>query len=116
MSMWWLDRLARLPVKLLQGVACAIGIAVASSVIAVPCDARSMEQSEIEMIPRLLASVVNIQFSRLETPIATDPGKDATVSATGPRRVRGVGSGFIISPDGEIVTNNHVIAGAYRSR
>lgn len=74
-------------------------------------EARSMEPAEIDLIPRLLPSVVNISFTRVETP------HDASGKETGPaRRVKGVGSGFIISPDGEIITNNHVIDGATEIR
>lgn len=63
--------------------------------------ARTMESSEIELIPSLLPSVVNISFTKIV------PG----VNGAPPRRTHGVGSGFIIGAAGEIVTNYHVVGG-----
>lgn len=40
------------------------------------------------------------------------PGPDGLPQRRGPQRSTALGSGFVISPDGYIVTNNHVIDGA----
>ncbi len=63
--------------------------------------ARTMAPSEIELIPTMLSSVVNISFTKII------PGIDGAP----PRRTHGVGSGFILSAAGEIVTNYHVVSG-----
>jgi serine protease Do len=63
-------------------------------------DAAPMDWSSI--VAKVLPSVVNIS---VETLVA----KDGV-----PQRQQQVGTGFLIDPSGTIVTNKHVIAGAFR--
>ena len=71
-----------------------------------------------DLVQRLLPSVVNIT-SRSLVPVSTNALNAAsTVSSGAPmgpdqRAKTAVGSGFVIDPDGIIVTNNHVIEGAF---
>ena len=71
-----------------------------------------------DLVQRLLPSVVNIT-SRTLVPVATSTLNAAstvsTTAAAAPdqRAKTAVGSGFVIDPDGIIVTNNHVIEGAF---
>lgn len=59
-----------------------------------------------DLVARLLPSVVNISTVRLDVPPNDAAGRPATA------RRRSLGSGFVIKPDGLIVTNRHVIEGA----
>ncbi len=63
--------------------------------------------SRTHRIARLLPTVVNISTHKLSTATAADAG------AGEPRRIEAFGSGFVMDPTGLIVTNRHVIEGAF---
>ena len=58
-------------------------------------------------IAKMLQTVVNITTHKMSTDVTDAADKGA------PRRVEAFGSGFIIDPSGLIVTNRHVVEGAF---
>ena len=61
---------------------------------------------------RTVNAVVHVKTESTVNPVYSDPWMDFFGFERGPQVQRGSGSGVIISEDGFIVTNNHVIEGA----
>jgi serine protease Do len=66
-----------------------------------------------DAVARVAPSVVTVQTEVVER-VAADPFDYFFGGRSGERTQAGIGSGFIIRPDGVIVTNAHVVAGATR--
>ena len=104
--------------------AAALGLALAVSLPAAgPAWARDIPGSFADLAERLSPAVVNISTSQtVERPampqIPDGPFEDLfrdffeRGQPRGPREVQSLGSGFVITGDGYVVTNNHVISEA----
>ncbi len=84
-------------------VTLALGALVALSVAITPTPARCAESANATIAQKAMPAVVNISIWKIKR--SEDPSQP-------PRRIKAYGSGFIIDPNGVIVTNRHVIEGA----
>jgi Do/DeqQ family serine protease len=90
------------------------GEAIAGAPRVVPQSMSAVKLSFAPVVERAAPAVVNVYTRRVveqRSPFAGDPFFERFFGSVGPREQTSLGSGVIVSPDGVIVTNNHVIEG-----
>src|SRR5216117_95551 len=73
--------------------------------------ARSRQTAIVTAAARVAPAVVSVNVLRRERQMATDPFDLFFMPRGYERTVEGYGSGFIVSPDGVVITNQHVTQG-----
>src|SRR5207245_2385700 len=73
---------------------------------------KTREAAIVTAASRLAAAVVSVNVPRRERRLPQDPFEQFFTPRGAERVVEGYGSGFIISPDGVVITNQHVTDGA----
>ena len=76
-----------------------------------PQSMADVHMSFAPVVQKTAPAVVNVFTSRTVNRTTGDPFFDRFFGAGGPSKQNSLGSGVIVSPDGVIVTNNHVIEG-----
>ena len=108
----------RIPPRILQCLAVVVvwGLIALAPAVGRAADVVAADQSDL--IKSLLPTVVNITTSKVE-PVDPPPAQMAGAATpgtrpAGPTTIKSyVGSGFVIDPSGVIVTNYHVVEGAF---
>ena len=93
-------------------VGASLATVAATPHIAAQDVSRSRQTAIVTAASRLAPAVVSVNVLRRERRLPQDPFEQFFTPRGAERVVEGYGSGFVISPDGVVITNQHVTQGA----